>query len=227
MNRPKKQKVKNPTLPEDMQADERNLINAEDSEKLSFEDRIQMYWMENKAFISGCITVLALFIIAFNGMRMYVAYAKGAIQTAYNEAKLNQSLPAFAKEYSKKPLGGIAALEVADQAYAANDYATASEFYAIAQQALGHDILTGRAKLGLAFSTYHNGNAEQGIALLRAVAADNALPEPVRAEAAYHLALEADVAGDAASFESYAQQITSSASASQWQQRMQMYQMQR
>ncbi|MGB0743132.1 MAG: tetratricopeptide repeat protein [Opitutales bacterium] len=227
MNRPKKHKISNPTLPEDQQVDERNLIDAEDSEELSFEDRIHMYWMENKAFISGCITVLALLIIGFNGMKMYVSYSEGAIQSAYTAAKANETLPAFAKEYSDKPLGGLAALRVADEAYSSEDYATAAEYYAIALAAVSNDILMGRAKLGLAFATFHNGSPDEGLAQLRATAADSTLPGPIRTEAAYHLAVEADVSGDTASFESYAEQVASSATAGQWQQRMQMYQMQR
>lgn len=227
MNRPQKNKIKNPTLPEDQQVDERNLIDSEDSEEVSFEDRIHLYWMENKAFISGCITILALVIIGFNGMKMYVSYAEGKIQSAYTEALASESLDSFAREYSDKPLGGLAALEVADSAYTEEDYGSATEFYTIAEQAAGSDILVGRARLGLAFATFHSGSSDEGLAQLRAVAADNTLPDAIRSEAAYHLAVEADVAGDEAAFENYANQITSSSTANQWQQRMQMYQMQR
>lgn len=227
MNRPKKNKIKNPTLPDDQQTDERNLIDADDSEELSFEDRIHLYWMENKAFISGCIVVVALLIIGFNGMKIYVNYAEGKIQSAYNEAVTNDTLDNFAAKYSDKPLGGLAALEVADAAYVDEDYAKAAEYYGIAVKADGSDILVGRAKLGLAFSTFHNGSKDEGLAQLRTVAADGTLADAIRAEAAYHLAIEADVAGDEAAFESYASQVTESATASQWQRRMQMYQMQR
>lgn len=227
MNRPQKNKVKNPTLPDDQQVDERNLIDTEESEDISFEDRIHLYWMDNKGFITGCITVLALAIIGFNGMKMYVSYAEGAIQSAYAEASAGETLDAFAKEYSDKPLGGLAALEVADEAYTAEEFTSAAEFYAIAQGALENDILLGRAKLGLAFATYHDGGKDEGLAQLSTVAADNSLPEAIRSEAAYHLAVHADVAGNNEAFESYANQVTSSAAGGQWQQRMQMYQQQR
>jgi len=75
MKRPKKNKITNPTLPEDQQADERHLIDAGESAAISIEDRIHLYWMENKGFITGCIAVLALLVIGFNGMRIYAAYA--------------------------------------------------------------------------------------------------------------------------------------------------------
>lgn len=227
MNRPKKQKVKNPTLPEDHQVDERHLIDTEESEDLSFEDRIHMYWMENKAFISGCILVLALLIIGFNGMKIYVAYAESKIQSAYTEATANDSLEAFAKEYSNKALGGLAALEVGDAAYASEDYAKATEYYSMVPDAVDNDILQGRARIGLAFARYYSGEAEKGLAQLREIAGDNSLPGAIRAEAAYHLAVNADVSGDDTAFKNYADQVASSTAASQWQQRMQVYRQQR
>lgn len=227
MNRPKKNKIHNDTLPEDMQVDERHLIDTDETEEISLEDRIHLYWMENKGFITGCVTVLALLIIGFNGMKMYVSYAEGKIQSAYAEAMANDALEVFTKEYSSKPLGGLAALEVADSAYAAEDFARAVEYYAMVPDAVENDILLGRAKIGLAFATYYNGDADNGLAQLRDLAADNTLPEAIRTEAAYHLAVDADVSGDATAFENYAEQVASSSSAGQWQRRMQVYQQQR
>ena len=50
MNRPQKNKISTPTLPEEQQnlVDERNLVDVQESEEISVEDRITMYWMENK-----------------------------------------------------------------------------------------------------------------------------------------------------------------------------------
>lgn len=227
MNRPKKNKIHNPTLPEDQQTDERNLIDTEKSEEVSFEDRMHLYWIENKGFIIGCITMLALLVIGFNGMKIYVSYAEDKIQSTYAEAMANETLEDFAREYSDKPLGGLAALEVADAAYTSEDYATAAEFYALALDSLKNDILVGRASIGQAFATFYKGDSDESLAQLRAVASNTSLPEAIRAEAAYHLAVHADVAGDATEFENYAAQVTSSTSAGQWQQRMQVYQQQR
>jgi predicted negative regulator of RcsB-dependent stress response len=227
MKRPKKNKISNPTLPDDQQPDERNLIDTEESEDISLEDRIHLYWMENKGFISGCIIVLALLIIGFNGMKIYVSYAEDKIQSAYADAKANDTLEDFAKAHNNKTLGGLAALEVADTAYTAGEYATAGEFYSIAVNALDTDILLGRASIGQAFATFYDGDEDKGLAQLRALAADSGLPEAIRAEAAYHLAVDADVSGDSGAFESYASQVSSSSTAGQWQQRMQIYQQQR
>lgn len=227
MKRPKKKTITNPTLPADQQADERHLIDSGESAAISIEDRIHLYWMENKGFITGCIALLALLVIGFNGMRIYAGYAERKVQAAYTAARASDSLADFARAHRNKPLGGVAALQVADNAYAAAEYATAETFYSIAAKAFTNDLLLGRARIGQAFAKFYQDDPEQGLAQLRAIAADNMLPAAIRAEAAYHLAIEADVAEDNAGFESYASQVNSSASAGQWQERMQLYQQQR
>jgi len=228
MNRPKKNKITNPTLPEDQQdlVDERNLVDAAESEDISFEDRINMYWMENKAFVAGCVFLLALVIIGFNGMRIYKSYAEEQLQLAYAESMASQTLAEFAEANSNKSLGGLAAITVADTAYEAGDFERAGKFYQIGASALQGNILEGRALLGQAFAQFKQGNESAALAQLADIAANSALPEAARSEAAYHLAIEADVAGRSEEFETYVAQIQASPLAGQWQQRIMMYQQQ-
>ncbi|MGC6423783.1 MAG: hypothetical protein ACON4O_02205 [Lentimonas sp.] len=227
MNRPKKNKVTNPTLPEDQQIDERNLIDLEDSVDISVEDRISMYWMENKGFITACITVLALLIIGFNGMKMYKDSAVVNLQKEFAAANEAGTLAEFAKANPSKALGGLAALDAADAAYGEKDYAAALELYSIAKGALEDNILAGRAALGEAFAKYQSGNTSEGIATLYAISANNSLPESARAEAIYHLAIEADVAGKVDEFDSLFAQINKMPAGAAWQQRLGLYQQQR
>lgn len=228
MNRPKKNKIHNPTLPEDQQdvVDERHLIDAKDSEDISFEDRVSIYWSENKAFISGSILVLALVIIGFNGMRIYQSHAEAKIQAAYAEARASDTLEAFAQTHSDKDLGGLAALALADEAYEAKEFERAVNFYTIASGALEGSLLEGRALTGQAFARFYNGQKADALAQLSDIASNNQLPEAARAEAAYHLAIEADLAGRGEDFERYVAQIENSQLAGQWQQRLSMYQQQ-
>ena len=228
MNRPQKNKISNPTLPEDQQnsVDERNLVDLEASEEISVEDRINMYWMENKSFISGCIFALALLIIGFNGMRIYKSQAEAQLQAAYAEAVAKETIADFAQAYSNKELGGLAALTVADQAYSAEEFEKALKFYGIAADALSANILAGRALLGQAFANFYMGNEEVALAQLADIAANSSLAEVARAEAAYHLAVEADVADRSEEYERYIAQIQASPSATQWQQRVAMYEQQ-
>ena len=121
---------------------------------------------------------------------------------------------------------GFAALSTADVAYTAEDYPKALEFYNLAAAALAEPTLAGRAQLGQAFALYQNGSTDEGLAKLNAITADSSLAEAARAEAAYHLAIEADAAGNTAEFESFAAQINASPLAGQWQQRLSYYQQQ-
>jgi hypothetical protein len=226
MNHPKKNKTRNPTLPEDQQIDERNLIDVELADEISIEDRISLYWMENKSFIIGCITVLALAIVGMNGLRLYKDFATEALQAEYTSAKAEATLSEFARAHSNKDLGGLAALTTADELFSDKDYSQALEFYGIAAAALQDNILAGRATLGQAFSLYYNAQAAEGLALLNSITADNKLAESARAEAAYHLAIEADIAGRSEEFDSYAAQINAMELAGQWQQRLSYYQQQ-
>lgn len=228
MNRPQKNKINNPTLPENRQdiVDERNLVDVEKSEEISLEDRISMYWMENKSFISSCIFVLALLIIVLNGMRMYKSHAEVELQNTYAEATANETLADFAQANSNKDLGGLAALTVADQAYSAKEFNKALNFYGIAADALATNFLSGRALLGQAFANFYIGNEEAALVQLAEIAANNSLAEVARAEAAYHLAVEADVANRTEEYNRYIAQIQASPLAIQWQQRVSLYEQQ-
>ena len=212
MNRPQKNKINNPTLPEDRQdlVDERNLVDVEKSEEISLEDRISMYWMENKSFISSCIFVLALLIIVLNGMRMYKSHAEVELQNSYAEATANETLADFAQANSNKDLGGLAALTVADQAYSAKEFNKALNFYGIAADALATNFLSGRALLGQAFANFYIGNEEAALVQLAEIAANNSLAEVARTE----------------EYNRYIAQIQASPLAIQWQQRVSLYEQQ-
>lgn len=228
MNRPKKSKVQNPTLPENQAdlVDERNLIDTKDSTEISIEDRISVYWMENKTFVSACIFALALSIIGFNGIRIYISYEESKIQAAYTEAVSKDTLSDFAQAYSGEYLGGLAALKIGDQAYVEKNYEKALNFYTIAGQALVNNILEGRARLGEAFSMYYSEKKSEALVLLAAMTEDDRLAEVARIEAAYHLAVQAQAVGNKEEFERFIAQIKASKVADPWIQRVSMLEQQ-
>ena len=70
------------------------------------------------------------------------------------------------------------------------------------------------------------GNEETALAQLANIAANSDLAEAARAEAAYHLAVEADVADRSEEYDKYIAQIQASPIATQWQQRVAAYEQQ-
>ena len=222
MNHPPKKKHKNPLLPDDKQVDERNFIDLEDSASLSFEDRLNIYWNENKSFLIGCIFALMLVIVGYQSMRILKERAEAALRDEYSEAYENGTLAEFARTHTDKALGGFAALRIADKAYEKKDYEEALEFYTQAVSVLEEPILAGRARIGQAFALYSTGKTAEGLAQLDAITSDNTLAESIRAEAAYHLAIEAHTAGHTEKYSSYAAQINDSEFAGQWQQRLRL-----
>ncbi len=223
MKRPPKKKHKNPLLPDDAQADERHLVDAEESADLSLEDRFQMYWMENRGFITGCITLLLVVVAGYQGLRLYMEHRDSRLQSEYAAAAAADGLEAFAREHPGAPLGGFAALRLGDEAFEAGDFATALNHYQVAVDGLGGTLLAGRARLGEAFALIGDGQAEAGRAALDALVADNSLPSAVRAEAAYHLAVQARADGDEARFASLAGQVESFGESGAWAQRLQYF----
>lgn len=223
MHRPSKKKNLNPESTGNNPTDERNLIDTEESVELSIEDKISLYWMENKGFIAGCVALLALVLVGINGLKMYASGEQAKLQDAYALAEAEGSLDAFARANSGSPLGGLAALTLADEAYTEDDFATADEFYTLAVESLSDNILAGRARLGQAFARERNSDTEEGIGLLNTILNDLALPSAILAEAAYHLAIHAYAEGDMTSFKSLATRITSLDENGQWQRRIDSY----
>lgn len=224
MKRPQHKKNKN-LLPEakDEAADidERNLVDAEESADIAIEERVSMYWMENKAFVSGCIAVLALVIIGFNGVRIYGDYAAQKQQSLYLEAQASDSLESFATDYPTLDLGGFAALKAADAAYEAEAYESAKENYARAIAALKDPLLVSRARLGHAFAANKAGDSETAQGELEALAAAPENAAIIRAEALYYLALSAHLENRETDFSNLAEQMDGIAQAGPWQQRLQ------
>ena len=223
MKRPQHKKNKNLfPEPKDEAAniDERNLVDAEETTDIAFEERVSMYWMENKAFVTGCILTLALVIIAFNGVRIYGNYTTEKQQSLYLAAQVNDSLESFAADYPTLELGGFAALQAADAAFEAAEYDRAKENYALAIAALKDPLLNSRARLGLAFTNKESGDSEAAQAELEALIADPSTAHSIRAEALYYLALTAHLEAQEEVFSNLAEQMSNLTPASPWQQRL-------
>lgn len=224
MKRPSKKKNEDAPKANANASDDRHLIDTEDSVELSIEDKISLYWMENKAFIAGCVILVAVFLVGINGVKMYSTSQQANLQNEYTDALANDTLEEFALAHSAHPLSGLSFLTLADQAYTDGDFAAADAYYKQAQEGLADNMLAGRARLGQAFSRYRSGSPEEGIAQLNAIHSDNTLPASVLAEAAYHLAIHAYAEGDTKTFQSFSSRVATLDETGQWQRRIATYQ---
>ncbi|QTF92302.1 hypothetical protein, partial [Halomonas sp. BM-2019] len=206
-HRPAKKKVKDPITGaepgKNPSVDERNLIDAAESASLSFEDRVRIYWDENRAFIIGSIVVLLVVVVGYQGLVAFQNIRERAVRDEF--ALVGDDLDerkAFVERRGNTPQGGFAALSVA------------------AIEALRDSPLAGRAHMGRAISALRGGDVAEGEAMLKAIADNRDLPQAARAEAVFHLAIIALSQGDSAQLESRAAQLDAMPFAQVWQNRL-------
>ncbi|MDR1283924.1 MAG: hypothetical protein LBK99_24370 [Opitutaceae bacterium] len=201
--------------------DDRNLVNLDETyAAASFEDKLRIFWGKYSRVVLALVTLAVLLVIGRGVMAHLAARHDEAVQDAYNAAAGDDAaLRAFAGENSRHVLGAVANLEVADTAYARADYTAALATYNEAVATLVGTPFVARARLGAAMSQVLGGQAEAGRAALRQISDEISFPSPVRAEAAYHLAVLLREAGQNEDAAKLADQIFSIAPSSMWAQR--------
>jgi len=223
-HRPQKKKKRNPTLPEESDVDERSFVDTGESADLSLEDRFQIYWQENRGFIIGCIVLLVLFVGGYQGLSVYQDHRETQLQKAYANADSPEALNAFAKKRADTEIGAFASLRSADAAFEAGAFQKAERRYARAANALADTPMAGRAQLGQAFAIHEAGDREAGLEKLRSLLNNPEIPNGIRAEAAYHLALHAQAEGESDTFEQLRSRLENMEDGAQWAQAVSRYQ---
>jgi predicted negative regulator of RcsB-dependent stress response len=163
--------------------------------ELPFDIQLRIFWEKNhQAVYVGCALVLLAIIgrYAYDGL---AAQHEASIEAAYAAATTPAKLQAFARDHAGHPLAGAACLKVADEAYAAGNFADALANYDQAAAALPGTPFASRALLGKSVCLIQSGKTNDGTAILKRLSDDTAQLEAVRCEAAYHLASLAFEAG--------------------------------
>lgn len=178
--------------------DDRNLVAVDATTALTFEDKMELFWTKyRKVFYVLCVAIL-LGIVG-KGFLDYRGRQKELdVQNAYAAAKTNDQLKAFAAAHPNHPLGGLAQIRMADEAYAEGKVADALAGYEKALGALKEGPLAARAKLGRAISKVQSGKAAEATTELKQLAEDTKQLKGVRAESAFHLTSLSVEAGNAA-----------------------------
>jgi len=151
---------------------------------------------ENRTTIFVGCALVVLVILGWYGYKALAAARENQIETAYSAAAVPARLRAFAQEYQGHPLAGVAFLKLADDAYAAGNYAAAIDDYDRALAQLPGAPFVARALLGKAVCQLRLGKITEGTAGLRQLAENVAQLKAVRCESAYHLASLAFDAGN-------------------------------
>ena len=200
--------------------DNRNLVAVGESYAApSFEERLHSFWRTNSKIMTAALVVVLLAIV-INGAFDYLAKQKERdIEQAYAAAGTSAQVKAFAAANSQHPLGGVASVRVADEAYTESRYADAITAYDQAASILKTGPLASRARLGSAVAKLQAGRAADAETALKALAVDLKEIKAYRAEASYQLASLAAAKGNAAEVKTYSDQLMQLDPASPWTQR--------
>lgn len=177
--------------------DDRNLVAVDATTAVTFEDKIGLFWKNNRTTVLALCALIVAGIVG-KGLWDYLARAKEAdIGKAYAAATTTEQLKSFSAAHTGHTLAGIAHLRMADEAYTAGKSADAIAGYDKAAAVLKTGPLAVRAKMGRALAKVLAGKTAEATAELRQVADDANQFKSVRAEAAYHLTGLAVEAGNA------------------------------
>jgi predicted negative regulator of RcsB-dependent stress response len=138
-----------------------------------------------RIIIRSIIGTLAAIILVYT-FYFIKNYHTNSIQTAFLNAKSIEQLQAFANEYKKDPLGGVAFVQLADKNYSEGNFPLAASYYRDALPGLKDTELEGRARFGLAMSLLQN-NDPEGQSLLTEISHSTKSSLTLRSQALYQL----------------------------------------
>lgn len=172
------------------QGDDRNLVEIDDAfAEADFEDRMWLFWQNNKVGIVAAIVIAILGVVGINTWQMMQKSQLASMQQQYAASVGDPGkLESFGAANSDKILGGLALLEAADDKYAAGDFAAAAGLYRQSLEPLQESVVVYRARLGLAVSQVKAGQTDQGKTTLRELFNSQTALASVRGEAGVELA---------------------------------------
>ena len=187
--------------------DDRNLVAAEATRAVSFEDKLNRFWSKNRGAVAGVCIVVILAVIGKAAWDYMARQREVSLETAYATATTPEQLKTFAAAHPGHSLAGIAQLRMADDAYAAGKAAEAWAGYEKAIAVLKDGPLAARARLGRTLAKLQTGKTAEATAELQQIANDTKQLKGLRAQAAYHLASLAADAGNGADVQKYSDQL--------------------
>lgn len=164
-------------------------IQGEASSSISFGDQVWFWFLQHTRFLARVGIAFVVIACASVAFITWNHIAQRATQRAFNEAITSGKVEDFAQRYGTNKLGGLAFLEVGNQAYEVGNYEKAVDAYGHAKQVLGEDSLGGKAALGKAVSQIHLGKINAAEKLLNKIASTHGYGHFIRGRALALLAL--------------------------------------
>jgi hypothetical protein len=199
--------------------DDRNLVAVDATTALSFDEKLQVFWLKYRGMVLGLCIVILVGIAAKGGWEYLQQQKEEEVRKAYAAATSTEQLKAFSAEQGGHPLAGVAQMRIADEAFAAGKATDALPAYEKAISILKDGPLVSRAKIGRALAKLQAGKGAEATNELKQLADDANEFKAVRTEAAYHLASLAVEAGNAADVQKYSDQLMQIDPTSPWTQR--------
>jgi len=181
---------------------------------------LQTFWEKYRTLILSVCCVIMLGIVAKGGWEYIQAQREEGIETEFAAATTPAMQKTFVAAHPDHELSGVAELQIADAAYAANQIPDALADYAQASDILKTGPFAARAQLGLGMAKIQSGQTAEGEATLRQLADDPVGYKPVRSEAAYHLASLAAAEGRSAELQKLSTQLLQIDPNSPWTERV-------
>lgn len=158
------------------------------------EEKLRVFWEKNARAVLGACLVVLLAVLARGAYNYYLREREASIEGDFAAATSPEKQRAFVDQHPDHALAGLALLQLGDEAYSDSKYADAQNDYRRAAEILKHGPFAGRARLGVAVAKIDAGD-HSGEQDLKTIANDALEVKPVRAEAAFHLAMIAVGAG--------------------------------
>jgi len=200
-----------------LEGDDRNLVVVDENYAGGdMEDRLWLFWKNQKGNIIRLATVACLGVIGWQGWVIYQKQADDKLQAEYQSLDGASALLSFAQSHPDNTFGKLALLEAADTYYKDGKFSDASKAYTQAATIWSSETYGQRARLGEALSLLQSGDANGGRQQLEALAQDTQAVENYRAEAGFDLAVLAFHAGDKATATKWLDKVKTFKNSQSW-----------
>ena len=179
-------------------SDEPTVVSADGTPlpEPTFEERAQVFWIENKKTILITCALVLLMLVAKELAIYYIDQRERAVGAEVAAAgNAAATLRSFTSAHADHQLAGLAWLALGDVAYKGGNYAEAVTAYDKAVPLTAATAFGGRALIGKACSQSQAGDKAKAEAAFKAIVADVMQSSATRGEARFHLAVLAIEAG--------------------------------